>query len=687
MRAALLWCHPRQGTHPRRGSPLRLFAAQAKLRDPVSTWSPATLALWLDRAQLSKTPSGVAVSALLAGVSGDDLLHMSDRDLDERGVPYRIRNMLREQLLPAAEAAAESEPAVLSVDEQVVRASQHAAQMRASLNTRSGAARSGEAPEEEEEAGREDDAESELHVHLLPRPPTPPTDKTIGLVSGVAGALAATTAFIAAERAKKAQGLRTTVDTMDVTSPTLPYTWASQSAGFGMEWVKKALEVGEGAPLIGACFTLCLIIARSAEQALANKGACAQLGYLARRVALALAGADKDNMARVAQSAGQLKAALKEAAELVQQYASRGWLRRLAAAGGDAQAFKSLHNRVQEEMKLLSFDLQITAAAFKDETRALRALVLDRTGKTVDEGGLAELLAKEDGKQSVRALLGVDAQVLGAEITGLAAELSRVSRAVDSHLALSLHKELRGAVVLSVSLSQSSKKSAGGRTYLQQATLHEGFTRTQRRVAAFRVMAGHAVECLLSVDAKDNTDLRVKAIERVDHVEARYEPASRAAARRRCCGGSTFLEGLSVSSEAQLFTEEDVDISTASPTSAHITMALPDDAGPTGEVLTLKLRLWVSFHPAPALGEGFERGRSVPVTQTLFLAVYKRGSKRMLMRDIEDEAAKHRSAPLALGAPVLALPLLIHKNHIHATERMLKTQLVGWSDGTPWDLQ
>ena len=629
----------------------------------------------------------MAVSALLAGVSGDDLLHMSDRDLDERGVPYRIRNMLREQLLPAAEAAAESEPAVLSVDEQVVRASQHAAQMRASLNTRSGAARSGEAPEEEEEAGREDDGESELHVHLLPRPPTPPTDKTIGLVSGVAGALAATTAFIASERAKKAQGLRTTVDTMDVTSPTLPYTWASQSAGFGMEWVKKALEVGEGAPLIGACFTLCLIIARSAEQALANKGACAQLGYLARRVALALAGADKDNMARVAQSAGQLKAALKEAAELVQQYASRGWLRRLAAAGGDAQAFKSLHNRVQEEMKLLSFDLQITAAAFKDETRALRALVLDRTGKTVDEGGLAELLAKEDGKQSVRALLGVDAQVLGAEIAGLAAELSRVSRAVDSHLALSLHKELRGAVVLSVSLSQSSKKSAGGRTYLQQATLHEGFTRTQRRVAAFRVMAGHAVECVLSVDAKDNTDLRVKAIERVDHVEARYEPASRAAARRRCCGGSTFLEGLSVSSEAQLFTEEDVDISTASPTSAHITMALPDDAGPTGEVLTLKLRLWVSFHPAPALGEGFERGRSVPVTQTLFLAVYKRGSKRMLMRDIEDEAAKHRSAPLALGAPVLALPLLIHKNHIHATERMLKTQLVGWSDGTPWDLQ
>ena len=469
---------------------------QAKLRDPVSTWSPATVALWLDRAKL-KTPAGVAVSLLLQGVSGETLLSLTDRDLDERGVPFRVRKVLRDELLGgAAEAAVESAPdaPVASVDEQVARASEHAAQMRASFNNRSGAARSGEAPKEEE-----GDEESEINVHLLPRPPTPPTDKTVGLVSGVAGALAATTAFMAAERAKKAEGLRTTAEAMDATSPTLPYTWASQSAGFGLEWVKKALEVGEGAPLIGACFTLCLIIARSAEQALANKGACAQLGYLARRVALALAGADKDNLAKVAQSAGQLKAALKEAAELVQQYATRGWLRRLAAAGGDAQAFKSLHNRVQEEMKLLSFDLQVTSPAFKDETRALRALVLDKTGKTVDEGGLAELLAREEGKESVRALLGVDSQVLSTEIAGMAAELSRVSKAVDTHLALSLHKELRGAVLLNVSLSQTSKKSAGGRTYLQQATLVEGFTRTQRRVAAFRVMAGHAVECVLSV--------------------------------------------------------------------------------------------------------------------------------------------------------------------------------------------
>jgi len=620
-------------------------------------------------------------------MTGAELVQLSDRDLDDIGVPFKCRKVIREELLgggTAVEAARPSSrpasPASPTVDEQLAQADAQAQNLRTRLSK--GASR--------EEPADGEDAESDLRVHLLPRPPTPPTQKVMGGVTALAGGLAATSAFLAAERAKRAEGLRTTADTLQATgSPTAPYSWAAESQQFGMEWVKKVLEIGEGAPMVGAVFTLCLIIARSAEQALANKSACAELGYLARRVAMTLSAADKDNLRRAAQSVGQLKAVLKEAAELVQSYTSKGWLKRLAAAGGDAQMFKTLYTHVQDEMRLLSFDLQLTTPAFKDESKSLRALVLNETGKTCDEGGLAELLARADGPQKVRSVLGIDAQVLSAEMSVLAASLARVSRAVDAQLSLSLQRELRGAVMLSVSLTQPTKPSAasGGITFLQQAILLEGFTRTQRRVAAFRVMSGHAVSCTLKVDSKDNTELRVKGIERVDHIEARYEPASRVTARRRCCGGSTIFDGLSVYSDAQLFTDDDVDIPLEAPTQANLTMVLPDDAGPTGEVLTLKLRLWVSFLPAPTLGEAFEQGKTIPVTQTLFFAVFKRGSKRMLMRDIEDEATKHRSGVVALGAPVLALPLLIHGRHLQSTESMLKRQLVGWADGTPLELQ
>lgn len=60
----------------------------------------------------------------------------------------------------------------------------------------------------------------------------------------------------------RSQGQATTADTL-ATSVSLPYEWASETAEFGLEFVKSALEIGESLPMIGACFTLCLIIAKA----------------------------------------------------------------------------------------------------------------------------------------------------------------------------------------------------------------------------------------------------------------------------------------------------------------------------------------------------------------------------------------------------------------------------------------
>jgi hypothetical protein len=640
----------------------------------------------------------VDVAALLAGLSGQELSGLSDFALDELGVPCRMRAHLRTKLL--------APPAAPPVDEQVAAAE---AQGRELLRTST--TRAGNIPPLDADADADARAPAGAPPGSAPAPPwraasgtvlAPPSQLTAQLAAGFAGALAATAAFVGAERAKRERGETTTADTM-TTSVALPYAWAAASASFGLEWVKKALEVGEGVPMVGAVFTLCLIVAQSAETAVANRAAAALLAALAQRCAGALLGADAETLSRVETSVGALQAALKDAVELIQSYAARGWLRRIAAAGGDAARFRALHERIREEMATLSFDLQISTPTFRDESKPLRAVVLAQTGRTVEEGGLEELLRRPGGSDALRSTLGVDAQVLSCELGDIAASLQRVGSQVSTALDLQLARELRGAVQLNVSLTQPSKRAGGGvsvggmggATFLQQADVRERSLLTggvARRVAAFRVLTGHVIECALAVDSRDNTELRVKAIERVEQADAvTYTPAATAAQRRRCwCGGARGADARALllspfgpaSAEAQLFEEDDVDLPLAAPRTALLELRLPEDAGPAGEVLTLNLRIWISFHPAPALGEGFAQGKTVPVVQTLYLAVYKKGSTRFQLREMEDAATLARAGVARIGAPVLALPLLVHTRYVRSTEALLRRQLVGWADGT-----
>lgn len=58
----------------------------------------------------------------------------------------------------------------------------------------------------------------------------------------------------------------------------------------------------------------------------------------------------------------------------------------------------------------------MTPPQWRDESKALRAKVLESTGKTVEEGGLELLLKTPGAAEDLHSLLGCDAQVLAAEL-------------------------------------------------------------------------------------------------------------------------------------------------------------------------------------------------------------------------------------------------------------------------------
>lgn len=94
--------------------------------------------------------------------------------------------------------------------------------------------------------------------------------------------------------------------------------------------------------------------------------------------------------------------------------------------------------------------------------------------------------------------------------------MDKISTNVDATLSIELQKEMRNAVQLNVRLRQPTKRTAHGHVYLQQAVIRDGMF--DRKVAAFRVMTGHPVEMQLSVESREGADLKVRAIERVEHV-------------------------------------------------------------------------------------------------------------------------------------------------------------------------
>lgn len=151
---------------------------------------------------------------------------------------------------------------------------------------------------------------------------------------------------------------------------------------------------------------------------------------------------------------------------------------------------------------------------------------------------------------------------------------------------------------------------------------------------------------------------------------------------------------------AQLFvSDEDVDIPLDNRKKAEVMMTLPEDAGPKGEVrwreetgfssraalaincpesnlhtvpfratqvLKLLLKIWVSFEPNPQFGDGFERGKTVSVTQAVSSAI---ALVQCAVRSVAFGIAREESLTLSLlSSPIAAVFLCIQegKQPVHA---------------------
>lgn len=232
----------------------------------MSTWSAATLARWCGEQGDSLRTPHFQVATLLAGVDGAALLAMSDYALDELGVPARMRGYLRAKLQPAS-----AEP--VAVEAQVEAAERHGREFVKSISNHDASERRESVPGGYSASAPASREASETAIAVV-QPPAPPSMLTAQVAAGLAGAFAATTALIASEREKRERGDATLSDTMSA-SVALPYAWAAESAQFGLEWVKKALQVGEGVPMVGAIFTLCLLVAQVRDHVTDMPPACA----------------------------------------------------------------------------------------------------------------------------------------------------------------------------------------------------------------------------------------------------------------------------------------------------------------------------------------------------------------------------------------------------------------------------
>lgn len=70
----------------------------------------------------------------------------------------------------------------------------------------------------------------------------------------------------------------------------------------------------------------------------ANNHNCTALARLATRISRVLTEADRELLRTHEASVGELQHALKDAVDCIHAYSIKGWLRKLAAPGGDTRA-------------------------------------------------------------------------------------------------------------------------------------------------------------------------------------------------------------------------------------------------------------------------------------------------------------------------------------------------------------
>ena len=134
--------------------------------------------------------------------------------------------------------------------------------------------------------------------------------------------------------------------------------WAEvQGIASGAIKVTAMLIHASGLPGAGVMSAVMVKVVEAAAGATENRGSCKRLAFLVRTCDIALADAGTEEKLLLSGQAEELleelKQALEEAAEVAEEFGQkRGMVMRLVKYSGDADAFKQIHQRLDDCMKV-----------------------------------------------------------------------------------------------------------------------------------------------------------------------------------------------------------------------------------------------------------------------------------------------------------------------------------------------
>ena len=144
----------------------------------------------------------------------------------------------------------------------------------------------------------------------------------------------------------------------DPTEAPLEAWWAkNKGIASGAIKVTAMLISASGMPGAGALSAVMAKVVEAAAGATENRESCKRLAFLVRTCDIALADAGtKENLLQSGQAEELLEAlkqAMEEAAEVAEEFGQkRGMVMRLVKYSGDADAFKQIHQRLDDCMKV-----------------------------------------------------------------------------------------------------------------------------------------------------------------------------------------------------------------------------------------------------------------------------------------------------------------------------------------------
>ena len=195
---------------------------------------------------------------------------------------------------------------------------------------------------------------------------------------------------------------------------------------------RMVAAAGRSFPFLGPLFEIANAIYTQAERARICKENCRILSDLVRAVISAIKDAEASNPEVIRRHEGRindLRGVLTRVYGYIESFNKKGWFMKFVSAMTYVNDFKLHDSELRNHISAvgLAIHLAPTTHKYTDETAALRAYI-------EQNGGANSALANETCRCEITRMLGVESQVLSAEIAGLAELVQSGTRRISDKL-------------------------------------------------------------------------------------------------------------------------------------------------------------------------------------------------------------------------------------------------------------